>query len=246
MHNHEEIRPDFSNSQILFCQKLDTYYKSELDKMEELINAEMEEQDIKLYLNHVINSTRSKCCRSRWKDCTIYPSFSEFISMSIDSIDNLPIPEYKDRDFKTVYLVEMLGKLRTSIYRFLKNNKKHVMEIHRNKKIINNVYGDDKDRREYFFNTNLSILSISGVDVKIRKTTKQYEVLREIFKDTAKDWQFSEIAENIDKIDKDNWKKLYDTINAIANKIAIETGIRDFFITSTQSVKINESFIKKA
>jgi hypothetical protein len=94
------------------------------------------------------------------------------------------------------------------------------------------------------FNGEKSILTIHSKPCHIRKYSKQYELLKVIFSDTKKDWQYSEIAELIDPADRIVWKTLHSQIMAISRKIAIDTQIKDFFITTTQSVRINPTFLE--
>jgi len=94
------------------------------------------------------------------------------------------------------------------------------------------------------FDNDKSILSIKDTPVKIRKFSNQYHLLKTIFQDEKNDWQFSELLEKIGEFEDYNWKKLYDVANAIKKNIAAETGIKDFFITTTQSIKINEKYLK--
>lgn len=99
------------------------------------------------------------------------------------------------------------------------------------------------------FDEEKSVLLIGAIEVKIQKFSKQYSMLRIIFKDfdcTEKDWQFSEISELLDVQAEFDWKKLYNIADAIRKNIAIETGIKDFFILTTQSLKINPSYLKKS
>ncbi|HTK33627.1 MAG TPA: PAS domain-containing protein [Candidatus Paceibacterota bacterium] len=98
------------------------------------------------------------------------------------------------------------------------------------------------------FDPDTGILMIGSANVNIQKFSKQYYILDIIFKDFAceeKDWQFCEISEKLDIEAKFEWKKLYNTANAIRKNIAIETGIKDFFILTTQSIKINPAYLHK-
>jgi len=104
----------------------------------------------------------------------------------------------------------------------------------------------DKINYQTSFNEDKSVLSVCDKDVKIHKFSDQYHLLRILFKDKLKDWQFSEIAELIDREKAFKWKNLYNSANEVKKKIAIETGIKDFFITTTQSIKINEKYLKKS
>lgn len=105
----------------------------------------------------------------------------------------------------------------------------------------------NKEGDGLFFNSDLGMITFRGKNIKISKFTKQYYFLKAIFdsKDEAyKDWQFSEIAENMDRADDYNWKDLYNISDAICKKIAVETGVKDVFITTTQSIQINPRYIQ--
>lgn len=95
------------------------------------------------------------------------------------------------------------------------------------------------------FDAETSILFVRGSVCKIRKYSKQFEFLQVIFSNPDNDWQLSEIAEKIDLSTSFKWKVLYNHCNALKSKIAAEAGIKDFFISTTQSVKINPKYIKK-
>ncbi len=99
------------------------------------------------------------------------------------------------------------------------------------------------------FDTDKSVLLIGDKQIFIQKFSKQYALLQVIFKDIeslGKDWQLSEISESMDAESEFVWKKLYNIADAIRKNIAIETGIKDFFILTTQSLKINTNYIKKS
>lgn len=102
---------------------------------------------------------------------------------------------------------------------------------------------------EIDFDENKGVLRINGKVIEFSKTTRQYEVLRAMFqnqKETYKDWQLSEISDILDEEELYEWKKLYNVINEIGKKIATETGIKDFFYTTTQSVMINKKYAPKS
>jgi len=40
-----------------------------------------------------------------------------------------------------------------------------------------------------------------------------------------------------------SWKKLYNVADAIKKKVATETGIKDFLLTTTQSAQINKKYL---
>lgn len=123
-------------------------------------------------------------------------------------------------------------------------------------KVITGTDGKNTKKRTEDTRTNVLIfdedrafLKIYNSIIKFSKFSDQYDVLRIIFKNNEtknKDWQLSEIAELMDWVKDFRWKRLYNTIDAMKKKIAIETGIKDFFITTTQSVKINDKYLKKS
>lgn len=108
---------------------------------------------------------------------------------------------------------------------------------------------EKEEGKKVFSITNLSydsekgVLGFMGKEVKFNKNTKQYELLKVIFIDINRDWQFSEIMEEIDLLD-DNWKSLYDVSDAVKKKVATETGIKDLFLTTTKTVMINVKYRK--
>ena len=95
------------------------------------------------------------------------------------------------------------------------------------------------------FDPDFPLLDVRGKRCQIRKHSKQYEFMRVIFTDKERDWQFSEIAEKIDQENPLNWKIFYNYCNAIKTKIASDIGIKDFFISTTQSVKINPKYLEQ-
>ena len=60
-------------------------------------------------------------------------------------------------------------------------------------------------------------------------------------KELKKEWFFSEIAERIDESNI-NDKKYYNAIYQLKIKLE-KQGIKDFFITTRQSVKINKKYL---
>jgi PAS domain S-box-containing protein len=103
--------------------------------------------------------------------------------------------------------------------------------------------------RSASFEEERGVLLVGNAEVKFQKFSKQYYLLQIIFKEKDcknKDWQFSEISEIMDIESKFDWKKLYNVADAIRKNIAIETGIKDFFIRTTQSLKINPSYLKES
>jgi hypothetical protein len=96
------------------------------------------------------------------------------------------------------------------------------------------------------FNAEKSRLYIDKKEIKIRKFSNQYHLLRVIFKDqkeVGKEWFFSEIAEKVDHYSKKNKnKKYYNAVFQIKKKLE-SVGLNDFFITTRQSLKINTKYL---
>ena len=96
------------------------------------------------------------------------------------------------------------------------------------------------------FNEENGTLQINESKIKNKKFSDQYYVLKIIFNDkseTAKEWFFSELAEGYDTEADLKDKKFYNAVYQLNKKIAAETGIKDFFITTSESCKINSKYI---
>ncbi|MCF7847138.1 MAG: hypothetical protein K9M51_03895 [Candidatus Gracilibacteria bacterium] len=92
-------------------------------------------------------------------------------------------------------------------------------------------------------NLSTSTLSVKKYKIPIRKMSNQYHLLSVLNKDVYKNWEFSEVAEIIDR--EGQWKKWYNVADAIKKKVAIETNgeVKDFLITTTSAVQINPEYI---
>lgn len=99
------------------------------------------------------------------------------------------------------------------------------------------------------FDIDKSSLFIGADEIKLKKFGDQYHLLRIIFRDRIelpKEWFFSEITELYD-VAGNHYpdKKFYNAAYQINQKIKIGTSIKkDFFITTTQSVKIDPEFLR--
>lgn len=106
---------------------------------------------------------------------------------------------------------------------------------------------ENEDTKGYSdFDNGTSTLTINGQKVKFRKHTEQYHTLRIIFEDKKelkKEWFFSEIGEKMDKYKDYKDKDFHNYVSAIKKRIAVETGIKDFFETTNQSLKINNKYL---
>ena len=94
------------------------------------------------------------------------------------------------------------------------------------------------------FNADKSRFFVQGKSIKLLKFKNEYHTLRIMFEkpdEVSKEWYFSEIAERIDKYASKD-KKYYNAIYQIGLKLEKE-GIKDFFITTKQSVKISPKYL---
>lgn len=97
------------------------------------------------------------------------------------------------------------------------------------------------------FNPDTSIFSVNNQEIKMRKFSDQYHTLRIIFQNSneiGKEWFFSELAELIDPQKGYTDKDFHNYISAIKRRVSSDTGIKDLFITTNQSVKINSEYLK--
>lgn len=94
------------------------------------------------------------------------------------------------------------------------------------------------------FDADKLILSILGQQIKIRKFSDQFHVLRIIFasEDLDQEWFFSDIVERYQSGINHKDKKFYNAFFQIAQK-AEKIGIRDLFSLTNQSVKINPKYL---
>ncbi len=95
------------------------------------------------------------------------------------------------------------------------------------------------------YDATLAILTIDEQKVKI-KGPDQKEFLKIIFKnkdELAKEWFFSEISEIYDFADSANEKKFYNAAYQVNLKIAQNTAIKDFLVTTRQTARINPKYL---
>ena len=94
------------------------------------------------------------------------------------------------------------------------------------------------------FDADKSRFYIQNKEIKVTKFKDEYHTLRVMFKnlkELPKEWFFSEIAELVDESNI-NDKKYYNAIYQLRIKLE-KQGIKDFFMTTKQSVKINKKYL---
>ncbi len=97
------------------------------------------------------------------------------------------------------------------------------------------------------FSKEKGVLAIGNKQAYFRKDTVQYHLIRIIFEDPSevgKEWFFSEIGEKYDQAEDFDDKKFANASYQAKLRISRDAGIKDFFITTKQSVTINPKYLK--
>lgn len=109
--------------------------------------------------------------------------------------------------------------------------------------ILPAFFNEDLSKKLYF-NEDKARFYVQGKEIKLLKFKDEYHTLRIMFKnpdELSQEWFFSEIAEKIDENKLDD-KKYYNAIYQLRIKLE-KQGIKDFFTTTKQSVKINKKYL---
>lgn len=100
-------------------------------------------------------------------------------------------------------------------------------------------------KKDLAFDDKKSILSFSNKEIKISKTRNSngHYLLKSIFKDKNKIWEYDEIAEDwTEEYKKEDWSKYYNAGYKVNEKVAKETTIKDFLIITNKTVGINKKY----
>ncbi len=104
-----------------------------------------------------------------------------------------------------------------------------------------------KLKSDLSFSEEKGVLKIDDKEASFRKGTRQYHFVRVIFsepKELGKEWFFSEIGEKYDSEEKLDDKRFANIAYQVKQRIRLDTGISDFFITTKQSATINPKYLK--
>ncbi len=108
--------------------------------------------------------------------------------------------------------------------------------------ILPAFFNEDLSKKLYF-DENKARFYVQGREIKLSKFKDEYQTLKIMFENSenlSQEWFFSEIAERAEsKLDD---KKYYNAVYQLRKKLEIQ-GIKDFFITTKQSVKINKKYL---
>ncbi|MFA6096846.1 MAG: hypothetical protein WC788_04430 [Candidatus Paceibacterota bacterium] len=108
--------------------------------------------------------------------------------------------------------------------------------------ILPAFFNEDLSKKLYF-DKDKSRFYVQGKEIKLLKFKDEYHTLRIMFEnpsDLPQEWFFSEIVERTES--KSDDKKYYNAIYQLRIKLE-KQGIKDFFITTKQSVKINKKYL---
>jgi hypothetical protein len=172
----------------------------------------------------------------------------------IEGAVNVPFDALSEDGFEFVKIVSILeqkAKLRVS-----KWNDEHMWNVRfwespitihslTSAKKEETAQKEVKLQLDWSFSEELGMLKLGTEEVKFRPYTEMYHMMRIIFEDsseTAKMWQYSEIAERIDQEKEVEDKKMENTAYRANQKIAVQTNIKDFFKITKQSVCINPKY----
>lgn len=91
------------------------------------------------------------------------------------------------------------------------------------------------------------VIKLGDKAIKIPPDTNQDELCEVVLKNKTtihKEWSYDEILEQWgDDFDTKLWRRIYSAAREINAKVAIETGIKDFFITTLKTVQINPQLV---
>jgi hypothetical protein len=174
----------------------------------------------------------------------------------INSAINVPFEVLNERGFEFVKIASYLeSKNKLKVRRW---GDKHIWNIkfHTTPITINSLIASEQIQTEGMskailksnlsFNEANSTLTIGNSQVKLRKGSDPYHLLRIIFEDKdelSKEWFYSEISEKYDVGASFDDKKFYNASYQVKQKIAQETTLKDVLITTAQSVRINPNYL---
>lgn len=187
-------------------------------------------------------------------------NFVEYVNKfpAINGEVNLPFEALSENGFefvKVVSVLEYLEKLKVRNWgdQNLWNIKFYQTPITVQTLAPSNEDDDEDGEKKEELKSDLSfseekgVLTINGNQAFFRKNSLQYHFVRIIFsepKELGKQWFFSEIGEKYDSEEDHDDKRFSNVAYQVKQRIAIDTGIKDFFLTTKQSVTINPKYLQ--
>jgi len=162
---------------------------------------------------------------------------------------------YKNKEYLFVHTLLAFEKLGYLKIRFLGNNWHHDEEqpprFRTEIELLPEIYPllgkDTQQLSNLFFDPDKSRLYIRGVEIKIQKFKDQYHTLNTILnspdEDIGQEWFYSDIAERLDASETIDTDTKYYNASYQIHKKAEQKGFPDFFIKTSQSVKINPKYL---
>jgi hypothetical protein len=90
------------------------------------------------------------------------------------------------------------------------------------------------------------ILNFQGKSIQFQIDTDPYYLLKTIFKNPTKIWNYDEIADDwgLSYEEKPPWKRFYNAGYQVNTKIAKETTVKDFLKLTKKTVNINQKYLR--
>ena len=104
----------------------------------------------------------------------------------------------------------------------------------------------ENQKKELSFKDDKSTLSFDNKEIIISKTRNSngHYLLKTIFKNKNKIWEYDEIAEDwTDEYKKSDWSRYYNAGYKVNEKVAKETTIKDFLVITNKTVCINKKYL---
>jgi hypothetical protein len=213
---------------------------------------------LKLFANDLIVNNTPNYRETRYYYSKQLENFVAYINKlpEIEGVVNIPFDVLSEKGFEFVKIISFLEqKQKVYITQWDNNHMWNIrfwetpITIHSltSAKKEETVAKPEKLETDLSFSEERGELSIEGKTASFRKDTDPYQVLKIIFSDpteVGKEWFYSEIGELFDPLASFPDKKFANAIYRANQKIAIDTGIRDFFISTKQVVSINQKYLK--
>ncbi len=161
---------------------------------------------------------------------------------------------YAERSFLFLHILFAFEKQGLLKILFISNNwgscKNKKLTYQAKIEILPAFFNEDSSKenvkKDLIFNDKESILSFNNKEIKISKTINSngHYLLKTIFKDKNKVWEYDEIAEDwTEDYKKDDGSKYYYAGYTVNGKVAKETTIKDFLIITSKMVHINKKYL---
>jgi len=188
-------------------------------------------------------------------------SFFDYISkiIIVNGYIKIPFSALSEQGFEIVKILSYLERQRRLKVSNWNDNEVWNVKFHKTPITLRSLLGQEDQKEientekneilkfDLSFSPEKSVLNIGKYIIGFRKFSDQYHLIKIITDDTNnlnKEWFFSEIGEIFDSENNFEDKKFYNASYQISQKIAKETGIKDFLITTAQTVQFNPKYIK--